>query len=46
MIAGVYCHEFRTHTGIERARGYPFSLMLMVGLDVVLFLKFRKAGWL
>jgi magnesium transporter len=26
--------------------GYPFALGLMVVIDVVLFVRFRKAGWL
>ncbi len=26
--------------------GYPFAQILMAAIDLVLFLRFRKAGWL
>jgi magnesium transporter len=26
--------------------GYPVSLALMAGIDIYLFFRFRKAGWL
>jgi magnesium transporter len=46
MIAGVYGMNFENMPEIRWAFGYPFALAMMVGLDVVLFLRFRKAGWL
>jgi magnesium transporter len=46
MIAGVYGMNFKHMPELDWLLGYPFALLLMVGIDVCLFLKFRKAGWL
>ena len=46
MIAGVYGMNFEHMPELKWAWGYPFSLAMMVLIDVVLFLRFRKAGWL
>jgi magnesium transporter len=46
MIAGVYGMNFEHMPELKWLWGYPFALSLMVIIDVVLFLRFRKAGWL
>lgn len=46
MIAGVYGMNFEHIPELKWAYGYPFALGLMVALDVLLFWRFRKAGWL
>jgi len=46
MIAGVYGMNFKHMPELEWTFGYPLALSLMVGIDVYLFRRFRKAGWL
>jgi magnesium transporter len=46
MIAGVYGMNFDHMPELKWLWGYPFALILMVAIDTVLFLRFRKAGWL
>jgi magnesium transporter len=46
MIAGVYGMNFEFMPEIKWVWGYPFALGLMVVIDVYLFFRFRKAGWL
>jgi magnesium transporter len=46
MIAGVYGMNFRHMPELDWAVGYPLAVGLMVLIDVVLFWRFRKAGWL
>jgi magnesium transporter len=46
MIAGVYGMNFEQMPELTWAYGYPFAIFLMVGIDSVLFWRFRKAGWL
>jgi magnesium transporter len=46
MIAGVYGMNFEHMPELKWAYGYPFSLFLMVAIDVYLFIRFRKAKWL
>lgn len=46
MIAGVYGMNFDTMPELKWTWGYPFSVAVMAAIDVVLFIKFRKAGWL
>ena len=46
LIAGVYGMNFEHMPELKWAFGYPFAISLMVVIDVVLFLRFRKAGWL
>ena len=46
MIAGVYGMNFEHMPELKWVWGYPFAVALMVVIDVVLFLRFRKAGWL
>lgn len=46
MIAGIYGMNFQNMPELKWAYGYPFALAMMLGLDVYLFTRFRKSGWL
>ena len=46
MIAGVYGMNFEHMPELKWVLGYPFAVGLMVGIDVYLFFRFRKAKWL
>jgi magnesium transporter len=46
MIAGIYGMNFEHMPELKWIWGYPFAVGVMVVLDVILFLRFRKAGWL
>jgi magnesium transporter len=46
MIAGVYGMNFETMPELQWTWGYPLSVAVMTVIDVFLFYKFRKAGWL
>jgi magnesium transporter len=46
MIAGVYGMNFEHMPELEWAFGYPLAVGMMVVLDVFLFFRFRKAGWI
>lgn len=46
MVAGVYGMNFEQMPELKWAWGYPFALAIMVGVDALLFWRFRKAGWL
>jgi magnesium transporter len=46
MIAGVYGMNFEHMPELKWAVGYPLSIGLMAVIDVFLFFRFRKAGWL
>jgi magnesium transporter len=46
MIAGVYGMNFEHMPELKMPWGYPVTVFLMIVIDVVLFARFRKAGWL
>jgi magnesium transporter len=46
LIAGIYGMNFEHMPELGWAFGYPFALLLMVLLGVVLFLVFKRRGWL
>ena len=46
LIAGVYGMNFQNMPELSWLWGYPFALLLMVGIDSYLFYRFRKAKWL
>lgn len=46
MIAGIYGMNFERMPELNWAFGYPLSVAVMVAIDVYLFCRFRKAGWL
>ncbi|HEY9102949.1 magnesium/cobalt transporter CorA [Chitinimonas sp.] len=46
MIAGVYGMNFEHMPELKFAYGYPVALLSMVVLDVALWWKFKRVGWL
>lgn len=46
LVAGVYGMNFRGMPELEWPLGYPLALVAMLGLSTVLYLIFRKRGWL
>jgi magnesium transporter len=46
LIAGVYGMNFRHMPEISWIFGYPLALFLMVVLDILLYLRFKRANWL
>ena len=46
LIAGVYGMNFQNMPELGWLWGYPSALVLMVGIDVYLFYRFRQAKWL
>jgi magnesium transporter len=46
MIAGIYGMNFEHMPELHWIWGYPAALVAMTGIDVWLFLKFKKANWL
>jgi magnesium transporter len=46
MIAGIYGMNFADIPELKFQYGYPVCIVVMMVIDLVLFLKFRKAGWL
>jgi magnesium transporter len=46
LIAGVYGMNFQNMPELGWLWGYPFSLLLMAGIDLYLFYRFRQAKWL
>jgi len=46
MIAGIYGMNFRHMPELDWSLGYPVTVGAMAVIDLVLFWRFRKAGWL
>ena len=46
MIAGIYGMNFRHMPELGWEYGYPVAVGAMVVIDLVLFWRFRKAGWI
>jgi magnesium transporter len=46
MIAGIYGMNFRHMPELAWELGYPVAIGLMVTIDLFLFTRFRKAGWI
>jgi magnesium transporter len=46
MIAGIYGMNFQQIPELHYQYGYPICIAVMLGIDVFLWLRFRKAGWL
>ncbi|WP_425495486.1 magnesium and cobalt transport protein CorA [Pandoraea iniqua] len=46
MIAGIYGMNFADIPELKFQYGYPVCVAVMILIDLLLFLKFRKAGWL
>jgi magnesium transporter len=46
LIAGIYGMNFEHMPELNSPWGYPLTLLTMTVVDVYLFIRFRKAGWL
>ena len=46
MIAGIYGMNFEHMPELKWHYGYAFSLLLMAGLDIYLYFRFKRARWL
>jgi magnesium transporter len=46
MVAGIYGMNFRHMPELSWEFGYPFAVAVMVVIDLILFWRFRKAGWI
>jgi magnesium transporter len=46
MIAGIYGMNFEHMPELKWRYGYALSLLLMAGLDIYLFFRFKRARWL
>jgi len=46
MIAGIYGMNFQNIPELHLRYGYPLCLAIMLTVDVILYWRFRKAGWL
>jgi magnesium transporter len=46
LIAGIYGMNFQHMPELGWTLGYPLALAAMVGIDVGLFVQFRRVGWL
>ena len=46
LIASIYGMNFAHMPELSWPLGYPLAVVLMIGIDVYLFYRFRKAGWL
>ena len=46
LVAGVYGMNFQHMPELKWLFGYPMALALMLGIDMYLYRRFRKAGWL
>jgi magnesium transporter len=46
MLAGIYGMNFEHMPELKWYLGYPVALGVMVVIDLYLFIRFRKAGWL
>jgi magnesium transporter len=45
LIAGVYGMNFDVMPELKWALGYPYALLVMVAVDLVLYWRFRRAKW-
>ena len=46
LIAGIYGMNFQHLPELNSPWGYPFTVAAMIGIDLYLFWRFRKAKWL
>ncbi|WP_166389884.1 magnesium/cobalt transporter CorA [Nocardioides ochotonae] len=46
LIAGIYGMNFKYMPELDWRFGYPFALLLMVGAAAVLWVCFKRSGWL
>jgi magnesium transporter len=46
MIAGIYGMNFHRIPELDWVYGYPAVICVMLAVDICLYWRFRKAGWL
>jgi magnesium transporter len=46
MIAGIYGMNFHRIPELDWNYGYPACISVMLVVDILLYWRFRKAGWL
>jgi len=46
MIAGIYGMNFKNMPELNWELGYPVALVIMVAIDIYLWIKFKRTGWL
>jgi len=46
MIAGIYGMNFEHMPELKWRYGYALSLLVMAGIDILLYLRFKRVGWL
>jgi magnesium transporter len=46
LIAGIYGMNFKVMPELKWVFGYPFALGLMVFASVILYIVFKRRGWL
>jgi magnesium transporter len=46
LISGVYGMNFRYMPELDSILGYPYALALMAAISGLLYLGFKRAGWL
>jgi len=46
LIAGIYGMNFKHMPELDWSVGYPLAIFCMVAIDAVLFVRFRRAGWI
>jgi magnesium transporter len=46
LISGVYGMNFRYMPELNSILGYPYALVLMLSISGLLYLGFKRAGWL
>lgn len=46
MVAGIYGMNFKQMPELDWEFGYPMAVAIMVVIDVYLYIRFRRSGWL
>ena len=46
VFAGIYGMNFANMPELKWSLGYPAAMLLVIGLSVLLYRKFKKSGWL
>jgi magnesium transporter len=46
LIAGIYGMNFRHMPELDWTYGYPYAVALMAGMAVLLWVWFKRSGWL
>ena len=46
LITGIYGMNFEYMPELNWLLGYPFSLLLMLTISLILYLRFKRSGWL